>query len=702
MSDKRITLHLITFISTHMVYKDYSDIDNLSIDTIRFLSVDMVQEANSGHPGLPLGAAPMAYVLWNRFLQFNPVDPNWPNRDRFILSAGHGSALLYSLIHLFGYNLPLEEIKRFRQLGSKTPGHPESVLTKGVEVTTGPLGQGFANGVGVAIAEAHLAAKFNRPDYKVIDHYTYGIVSDGDLMEGVASEAASLAGHLKLGKLIYLYDDNKISLDGPTSLAFTENVPARFRAYGWQTLTVEDGNDLPAIESAIREARADHERPTLISVKTVIGFGSPQAGTSKVHGNALGEENIRKTKEFFGWDPNKTFYIPEEVKTYLLEQGKKGAGLQEQWNKQLDEFTKAYPEEANVLKRSFRGKLADEWDKDLPIFGTNEPMATRQASGKALDVLKKSIPWMIGGSADLASSNETPKKEDLSFQPGHYDHSNIWFGVREHAMGAILNGMASHSGLQVYGATFLTFSDYMRGAIRLAALSEAPVTYIFTHDSIGLGEDGPTHQPVEHITALRTIPNLTVIRPGDANETVEAWRFAVRQRQGPVALILSRQKMPTLDRKKFASAKNLAKGAYILYDTEDPPEIILIATGSELHLVVEAQELLAKEGIKARVVSMPSWELFEKQSKRYQESVLPPSVHTRLAVEAGVTLGWHKYVTTEGEVIGIDRFGESGPGEEVMKHFGFTTENVYQRARRLLKKQEMMKAGIDADDMTGA
>jgi transketolase len=651
----------------------------------------MVQKANSGHPGLPLGAAPMAYVLWSKFLRFNPCEPNWPNRDRFILSAGHGSALLYSLIHLFGYDLPLEEIKRFRQFGSKTPGHPESIITKGVEVTTGPLGQGFANGVGVAIAEAYLAAKFNRPGYKMIDHYTYAIISDGDLMEGIASEAASLAAHLKLGKLIYLYDDNKISLDGATSLSFTEDVPARFKAYGWQTLTVEDGNDLRAIEAAIRKAQADGERPTLISVKTVIGYGSPQAGTNKVHGNPLGEDNIRKTKESFGWDTEKTFFIPEEVKSFLLEQGKRGVRLQEQWNKQLDEFTKAYPEVAGELKLVFNGELPHEWDKDLPIFDAKEAMASRQASGKALDILKRNIPWMIGGSADLASSNETPKKEDLSFQPGFYHHSNIWFGVREHAMGAIMNGIASHSGLQVYGGTFLTFSDYMRGAIRLAALSETPVTYIFTHDSIGLGEDGPTHQPVEHITALRTIPNLTVIRPGDANETVEAWRIAVQQTKGPVALILSRQKMPTFDRNKFASAKNLGKGAYILHDSKGTPEIILIANGSELHLVVEAEELLMKDGIKVRVVSMPSWELFEKQSKDYKESVLPPYVQTRLAVEAGVTIGWHKYITTEGEVVGIDRFGESAPGEEVMKHFGFTTENVYQHAMELLKKKEMMK-----------
>lgn len=673
-----------------MTDKNFAAIDDLSVNTIRFLAIDMVQQANSGHPGLPLGASPMAYVLWKKFLRFNPADPHWANRDRFILSAGHGSALLYSLLHLFGYDLPLEEIKRFRQFGSKTPGHPESLVTPGVELTTGPLGQGFANGVGVAIAEAYLAAQFNKPDHKLIDHYTYGIVSDGDLMEGIASEAASLAGHLKLGKLIYLYDDNKISLDGSTSLAFTEDVPARFKAYGWQTLTVENGNDLDAIEAAIKVAQADTERPTLISLKTIIGYGSPQSGTSKVHGNPLGEENLRKTKAFFGADADKTFYIPDEVKIYLQEPGKKGAALQEQWNNQFDEYTRAYPEKANLLKLCLSGKLPDGWDKELPVFGINEAMATRQASGKALDALKKNIPWVIGGSADLASSNETPKKEELSFQPGQYQNSNIWFGVREHAMGAILNGMAAHSGLRVYGGTFLTFSDYMRGAIRVAALSEAPVTYIFTHDSIGLGEDGPTHQPVEHVTALRTIPNLTVIRPGDANETVEAWRIAV-QSKGPVALILSRQKLPTLDRSKYAPAKNLDKGAYILRDSKRIPEIILIGTGSELQLIVEAQELLTKEGIEARAVSMPSWELFEKQSKAYKESVFPPAVRTRLAVEAGVSFGWYKYVTADGDVIGIDRFGESAPGDEVMKYFGFTVQNVYQRAKELLKKKNLFE-----------
>ena len=677
----------VTLKYLRMAPNTFNPIDELSVNTIRFLSVDMVQQANSGHPGLPLGAAPMAYVLWSRFLRFNPMDPHWINRDRFLLSAGHGSALLYSLLHLFGYDLPLEELQHFRQLGSKTPGHPESMLTPGVEVTTGPLGQGFGNAVGVAIAEAFLAATFNREGNDLIDHYTYAIVSDGDLMEGVASEAASLAGHLKLGKLILLYDDNNISLDGPTNLAFTEDVPARFRAYGWQTLTVADGNDLQAIEEAIREAQADTEQPTLISVKTIIGYGSPQAGTSKVHGNPLGEENVKKTKAFFNWDTDKTFFIPEEVKRHLLTLGKKGAQLQEQWQSHREVYTKMFSQEASQFEQAFSGKLPEGWDTALPVFGPEESLATRQASGKALEELKKVIPWIIGGSADLASSNETPKSGDVSFQPGQYHYSNIWFGVREHAMGAILNGMASHRGVRVYGGTFLTFSDYMRGAIRLAALTEAPVTYIFTHDSIGLGEDGPTHQSVEHVMALRTIPNLTVIRPGDANETVAAWRVAMTRMKGPVALILTRQKLPTLDQAQYAPAQNLERGAYILKEADGTPEIILIATGSELQLVVKAQERLKEEGIQARVVSMPSWELFEQQDQRYKDSVLPPAIKKRLAVEAGVTFGWHKYVTAEGVVIGLDRFGESGPGEEVLKHFGFTVDNVYNHAKGLVKKE---------------
>lgn len=668
-----------------MTEKNITTIDELSINTIRFLATDMVQKANSGHPGLPLGAAPMAYVLWSRFLRFNPNDPKWPNRDRFILSAGHGSALLYSLLHLYGYDLPLSELERFRQLGSKTPGHPESVLTPGIEVTTGPLGQGFGNGVGIAMAEKFLATKYNREGHKLIDHYTYSIVSDGDLMEGVASEAASLAGHLKLGKLIYLYDDNKISLDGPTSLAFTENVQERFKAYDWHTLTVEDGNDINAIEQAIKDAQAETDRPTLISVKTIIGYGSPLQGTNKVHGSPLGVDNLKKTKEFFGWDPEKNFFIPEGVKDHLSEAGERGAELQDLWNIDFGKYEESHVQEAHNFTLSFDGELPEQWDADFPVFKTGDALATREASGKVLEALRKNVSWLIGGSADLASSNSTPGKGDESFQPGHYDQRNIWFGVREHGMGAILNGMASYGGTRVYGGTFLTFSDYMRGAIRLAALTKAPVTYIFTHDSVALGEDGPTHQPVEQISSLRMLPNLTVLRPADANETIFAWKIAMSRLKGPVALILSRQKLPVIDQEKYAPASNVEKGAYILSDSEGEPDIILIATGSEVHLILEVQEKLAAEGIKVRVVSLPSFEIFNQQDKVYRDSVLPPNQPKRLAVEAGVTLPWYKYIGSEGDVIGIDTFGESGEGNAVLAHFGFTTENIYNRAKALLK-----------------
>jgi transketolase len=667
-----------------MTQQNFTQTDELSVNTIRFLSVDMVQKANSGHPGLPLGAAPMAHVLWSRFLRFNPAEPKWPNRDRFVLSAGHGSALLYSLLHLYGYDLPLEELTKFRQLGSKTPGHPESTMTPGIEVTTGPLGQGFGNGIGMAMAEAHLAAMYNREGHNLVDHFTYGIVSDGDLMEGVASEAASLAGHLKLGKLIYLYDDNKISLDGPTNLAFTEDVQARFKAYDWQTLTVEDGNDMPAIEAAIKEAQADTQRPTLISVKTIIGYGSPQEGTNKVHGAALGEENVKKTKEFFGWDPEKTFYVPQEVKDYLLQPGKKGAELQSVWNDVKQSYSEHFAEENKQFDTAFKGELPEGWDKDLPVFDPAEGLATRQASGKTLDALRKVVPFLIGGSADLASSNETPKSSDISFQPGSYQNSSIWFGVREHAMGAIMNGIDAHGGTRVYGGTFLTFSDYMRGAIRLAALTHAPVTYIFTHDSIALGEDGPTHQSVEQVTGLRTVPNLTVLRPADANETLHSWKIAMSRNKGPVALILSRQKLPTLDQSIYPSASNVEKGAYILKDSDGTPDLILIASGSEVSLILEAQKQLSLEGVKVRVVSMPSWDLFDYQEQSYRDSVLPPHIKKRVAVEAGVTIGWYKYVGLDGDVIGIDSFGDSGEGTAVMKHFGFTVENVVERAKAVL------------------
>ncbi|MDQ2752307.1 MAG: transketolase [Bacteroidota bacterium] len=665
-----------------------TQIDQLSVNTIRFLSVDMVQKANSGHPGLPLGAAPMAYVLWQKFLRFDPKEFAWPNHDRFILSAGHGSALLYSLLNLYGYDLPMDQLKQFRQVGSKTPGHPESMLTDGIEVTTGPLGQGFGNGIGSAMAEAFLAARYNKPDFKLYDHFTYGIVSDGDLMEGVASEAASLAGHLKLGKIIYMWDDNHISLDGPTSLAFTEDVLMRFEAYDWHTQMVEDGNDLDAIERAIILAQRITDKPSIIAVKTVIGFGSPQEGTSKVHGNPLGEENLRKTKENLGWDPNEYFYVPEEVKKQCSEPGEKGAKLNADWKKLYEAYGKAFPKEHGELVVDYDGKLPEGWDKDMPVFKAVDGLATRQAFGKALTVIHNSIPWMLGGSADLAGSNEMPKEGDVSFQPDHYGNGNVWFGVREHGMGAIMNGISSHRGVRTYGGTFLTFSDYMRGAIRLAALTEAPVTYVFTHDSIGLGEDGPTHQPIEQVTSLRAIPNLTVIRPGDANETVEACRIAMTRMKGPVALILSRQKMPNIDQEKYAPAKgNVQKGAYILSEAEGgKPDVILIGTGSELNLCVSAQEQLKGEGIKARVVSMPSWELFDQQDQSYRDEVLPPTIHQRVSVEAGITLAWWKWITAEGIPIGIDRFGESGPAEELMKIFGFTVENVIQKAKEVLKK----------------
>lgn len=665
---------------------DQTDLDQLSINTIRLLAVDMVQKANSGHPGLPLGAAPMAYVLFSRFLRFNPKDPHWPDRDRFVLSAGHGSALLYSLLHVYGYDLSLDDLKNFRQIHSKTPGHPESNLTAGVEVTTGPLGQGFANGVGMAMAEAFLAAHYNREGHAIQDHYTYSIVSDGDLMEGIASEAASLAGHLKLGKLIYLYDDNLISLDGPTNLAFTEDRMARFAAYGWHTQQVEDGNDLAAIDAAIRVAQAETDRPSIIAVRTVIGYGSPQQGTSKTHGSPLGEENLRKTKEFFGFNPDESFVIPDGVREHLAEAGQRGAELQADWQKRFDAYAQVFPNEAVLFKRSFAGELPDGWDAKIPQFKAgDDDLATRQASGKVLTALKESVPFLFGGSADLASSNDMPTKGDVSFQPGHYEESNIWFGVREHAMGAALNGMAQHGGVRPYGGTFLNFSDYMRGAIRLTALAESGATFVFTHDSIGLGEDGPTHQPVEQVVSLRTIPNIIVLRPADANETAWAWRVAMSKTKSPVVLILSRQKLPILDQQKYGSAQGVERGAYILSEAEGGnPELILIGTGSEVSLVLKAQAELQKQGVRARVVSMPSWELFEQQDQAYHHEVLPPSVRKRLAVEAGSPIGWHKYVTDEGTTVSMNRFGLSGEGKAVMEYFGFTVENVVKTAQSVL------------------
>jgi transketolase len=668
------------------VAESYTDLDTLAINTIRMLSIDAVQAANSGHPGLPLGAAPMAYVLWTRFLRFNPRDPRWPNRDRFVLSAGHGSMLLYSLLYLTGYDLSLDDIKRFRQWGSKTPGHPESHLTPGVEVTTGPLGQGFGNGVGMAIAEAFLAATYNRPGHPLIDHYTYALVSDGDLMEGVAAEAASLAGHLKLGKLIYLYDDNHISLDGPTSLAFTENVLERFDAYGWHTQRVEDGNDLPAIEAAIRAAQADTMRPSLIAVRTVIGYGAPNQGTSKVHGSPLGPDGVRATKEFYGWDPDQSFVVPGAALEHMRAVGARGAQLQAEWQQQFERYSAAFPNEARQLRTAFDGALPDGWDAGLPAFSPADgELATRQASGKALEALKAAIPWLIGGSADLASSNEMPTRGEVSFQPGAYANRNIWFGVREHGMGAALNGMAAHGGVRPYGGTFFTFSDYMRGAIRLAALSHLPVIYVFTHDSIGLGEDGPTHQPVEHLAAMRAMPNMTVIRPADANESIAAWKVAIRRTDGPTALVFSRQKLPVLEGTRERGDTGVQRGAYVLREAVGgPPEVILLATGSEVALAVEAAAELAKHGTRARVVSFPSWELFAAQPQDYRDEVLPPSIAARLAIEAGVAQGWHRWVGDRGDVLSIEHFGASAPYQEIYRHFGLTVEHVVARAQALL------------------
>lgn len=666
---------------------DQPSLEQLSVNTIRLLSVDAVQQANSGHPGLPLGAAPMAYVLFSRFLRFNPRDPHWPDRDRFVLSAGHGSALLYSLLHLYGYELSLEDLKNFRQLHSRTPGHPESNLTAGVEVTTGPLGQGFANGVGMAMAEAFLAATYNREGHTLQDHYTYSIVSDGDLMEGMASEAASLAGHLRLGKLIYLYDDNLISLDGPTNLTFTEDRMKRFDAYGWHTQQVADGNDLGAIEAAIQAAQAETERPSIIAVRTIIGYGSPQQGSSKTHGSPLGEENLRKAKEFFGFDPDQSFVVPDGVRDHLRKAGQRGAHLQADWQQRFEQYKAQCPTESQQFTESFAGAgtLPADWDADLPQFTPADgDLATRQASGKALLALKKRIPYLFGGSADLASSNDMPTKDDVSFQPDHYANSNVWFGVREHAMGAAINGMSQHGGVRPYGGTFLNFSDYMRGAIRLTALAESSATFVFTHDSIGLGEDGPTHQPVEQVIALRTIPNIVVLRPADANETVWAWRVAMNKPKTPVVLILSRQKLPVLDQTKYGSARGVEKGAYILSEADGTPQLILIATGSEVSLVLKAQAELKKQGIPVRVISMPSWELFEQQDQAYHHQVLPPLIRKRLAVEAGSPIGWHKYVTDEGTTISINRFGLSGSGEDVMAYFGFTVENVVEKAKGVL------------------
>ena len=680
------------------------NLDDLCINTIRMLSVDMVQEANSGHPGMPLGAAPMAYVLWTEFLKHNPQNPSWPDRDRFLLSAGHGSALLYSLLHLTGYPLSLDEIKRFRQWGSKTPGHPEYGETPGVESTTGPLGQGFAAGVGMAIAERFLAAIFNRPGLSIVDHYLYGIVSDGDLMEGVASEAASLAGHLRLGKIIYLYDNNGISLAGETKLIFTEDVARRFEAYGWQVLSVEDGNDVEAIGKALEAARREANRPSLISVRTHIGYGSPRKqDTLEAHGSPLGAEEVAATKRNLGWPGESKFFIPEESLSRFRQAVSRGEKAEREWQDKMAAYEKAHPDLFLQWRRQMNGALPAGWDRTLPDFPADpKGIATRAAGGKVLNALAAQIPSLIGGSADLNPSTNTALKSRGNFQssltkeeavqgaeagPWDYSGANVAFGVREHAMGSILNGIALHGGARPFGSTFLVFSDYMRPAIRLAALMKLQVVYIFTHDSIALGEDGPTHQPIEHLLSLRAIPGLTVIRPADANEAAEAWKAAVARREGPSAIIFTRQAVPVIDRSRFGSAGGLAQGAYILADcAPEKPQAILIASGSEVHLALEAYERARQDGLRLRIVSMPSWDLFERQPEEYRVQVLPPEVPLRLSIEAGSTLGWHKYVGSRGEAFGIDHFGASAPAKVLLEKFGFTVENIMKRIKDLLQK----------------
>ena len=657
------------------------------VDTIRCLSMDAVQAANSGHPGTPMALAPLAYVIWTRHLRHNPRDPEWADRDRFILSAGHASMLLYSMLYLTGYDLELEDIKHFRQWESKTPGHPEYGLTPGVETTTGPLGQGFANGVGMAMAEAYLAALFNTGDHRPVDHHVYAICSDGDLMEGVASEAASLAGHLKLGKLIYFWDDNKITIEGSTDLAFTEDLLGRFAAYGWHTDRVEDGNDLEAIDAAIQRAKED-PRPSMIAVRTVIGYGSPnKAGSEKAHGEALGEEEIKLTKEALGWPSQDAFFVPDEVLAHMRQAGERGERMQREWQDRFDAWAQSNPDGARTLHAALQHQLPEGWDAELPSWTKDDkPIATRAASGKALNAIAKKVPWLLGGSADLAGSNNTNLDGGGDYEAGNYGGRILHFGVREHAMGSVMNGMTLHGGVRVFGGTFLIFSDYMRPPIRLASLMEQPTIYVFTHDSVGLGEDGPTHQPIEQLAALRAIPGLVDLRPADANETVEAWRFAMEHTEGPVFMALTRQALPHLDRSFLAPASGLRKGAYVLADAEGggDPDVILIASGSEVSVALEARDRLRGEGIGARVVSMPSWALFCQQPKQYRDEVLPPSVRARVAVEAASTMGWASWVGADGAVVGITHFGSSAPAKRIFEELGFSAENVAAKARWVL------------------
>ena len=674
-----------------------TELDRLAVNTIRVLAIEAVEKAKSGHPGMPLGAAPMAHVLWSRHLRYDPADPDWPDRDRFILSAGHGSMLLYALLHIAGYDLSLTDIENFRQWGGRTPGHPEHGHTPGVEVTTGPLGQGFANGVGMAIAEAFLAATFNRPEHDVVGHHVYAIVSDGDLMEGISAEAASLAGHLGLGRLVYLYDDNHISIEGSTDLAFTEDVSHRFAAYGWHVLQVEDGTDLDLIDRAITRAKEVTDRPSLIMVRTHIGYASPhKQDSAESHGSPLGEDEVRLTREALGWPYPERFFVPAEVRDLYRDVARRGAATHTAWQERVAMHTAAHPEVADAFARALAGELPAAWRDLLPVFPAGGSMATRVASGETLNALAAAIPTLIGGSADLAPSNNTwltacGEAPCGQFQRDSRSGRNVHFGVREHAMGGILNGLALHGGVHPYGATFLIFSDYMRPSIRLAALSHAPVTYVFTHDSVGLGEDGPTHQPIEHLASLRAIPNLRVVRPSDANETALAWRLALEHRNGPTALVLSRQNLPVLDRSVLGAAEGALRGGYVLAEAAggaDAVQILLLATGSEVAVALEAREVLERAGVGTRVVALPCCEIFAEQDRGYRDAVLPPGVTARVAVEAAVSMGWERWVGTRGAVVAIDRFGASAPGPRALAELGITAARVVEEAERLMSMEE--------------
>lgn len=656
----------------------FDKIDQLGVNTIRTLSIEAIQKANSGHPGLPMGAAPMAYALWTKHLNVNPATSlSWPNRDRFILSAGHGSAMLYSLLHLAGYQVTIDDLKNFRQWESKTPGHPEFLHTDGVEATTGPLGQGISMAVGMAMAEAHLAATYNRDSFNVMDHYTYTIVGDGDLMEGVSQEASSMAGHMKLGKLVVLYDSNDISLDGPTNKAFTENVGARYEAYGWQHILVKDGNDLDAISKAIEEAKAETEKPTLIEIKTVIGFGSPKEGTSAVHGAPIGDDGIKAAKAVYGWEyPD--FTVPEEVaERFKADMLDKGAEVEGQWNEMFKNYENAHPELAKQFKDAFAGKLPENWEESLPVYEEGSSQASRVSSKEVIQAVAKAVPTVWGGSADLSGSNNTTIADEQEFQPGSYEGRNIWFGVREFAMAAAMNGIQLHGGTRVYGGTFFVFTDYLRPAIRMSAIQGLPVTYVLTHDSVAVGEDGPTHEPIEQLASVRCMPNVQVIRPADGNETSAAWKVALESTDKPTLLVLSRQNLPVLPGSKEIATDGVAKGGYVISKAAtDTPDGILIATGSEVNLAVEAQKVLKEQGKDVSVVSLPSFDLFEAQDEAYKESVLPKAVTKRVAVEAASSFGWERYIGNEGKMISIDRFGASAPGGFVLEQFGFTVDNV--------------------------